>query len=48
MASKNKKQTQSKPEKTNIEKRKKIADYLFAFFAIILIISMVLSAFVTY
>lgn len=48
MASKNKKQVQIKPEKTDAEKRKKIADYVFAFLAIILIISMVLSAFVTY
>jgi hypothetical protein len=45
MASKNKKQTQTKSE---AETRKKIADYIFAFLAIILIISMVLSAFVTY
>lgn len=45
MASKNKKQVQPKSE---AERRKKIADYLFAFLAIILILSMVLSAFVTY
>lgn len=45
MASKNKKKTQFSSE---VEKRKKIADYIFAFLAIILIISMVLSAFVTY
>jgi hypothetical protein len=45
MASKNKNQIKTKSE---AETRKKIADYIFAFLAIILIISMVLSAFVTY
>ncbi len=48
MASKNKKPIQNKLEKNEAETRKKIADYVFAFLAIILIISMVLSAFVTY
>jgi|GEM_PF-2276338 lipopolysaccharide/colanic/teichoic acid biosynthesis glycosyltransferase len=51
MASKNKKQVQSKPakpEKNETETRKKIADYIFAFLAIILILSMILSAFATY
>jgi len=48
MASKNKKPIQNKLEKSEAETRKKIADYVFAFLAIILIISMVLSAFVTY
>ena len=45
MASKNKKQIQTKSES---ETRKKIADYIFAFLAIVLILSMILSAFVTY
>ena len=48
MASKNKKQIQSKPDKSETEARKKIADYIFAFLAILLILSMILSAFVTY
>ncbi|MBL8089699.1 MAG: hypothetical protein KF758_18215 [Anaerolineales bacterium] len=48
MASKNKKPVQSKPEKNEAERRKKIADYIFAFLAILLILSLVLSAFVTY
>jgi lipopolysaccharide/colanic/teichoic acid biosynthesis glycosyltransferase len=48
MASKNKKPIQNKPEKNQTETRKKIADYIFAFLAIILILSMILSAFVTY
>lgn len=48
MASKNKKQIQTKPEKSEAETRKKVADYIFAFLAVILIISMILSAFVTY
>lgn len=48
MASKNKKQIQTKPEKNEAETRKKVADYIFAFLAVILIISMILSAFVTY
>lgn len=48
MASKNKKPIQNKSEKNEAETRKKIADYIFAFLAIILIISLVLSAFVTY
>lgn len=46
--SKNKKPTQSKPEKNEAETRKKIADYIFAGLAILLILSMILSAFVTY
>jgi len=43
MPSKNKKQT--KPEGVT---SKRIADYVFAFLAIILILSMIFSAFVTY
>lgn len=45
MASKNKNQNKAKSE---AETRKRIADYVFAVLAIILIISLVLSAFVTY
>jgi lipopolysaccharide/colanic/teichoic acid biosynthesis glycosyltransferase len=45
---KNKKPTKIKPEKNEAETRKKIADYIFAFLAILLILSLVLSAFVTY
>ncbi len=48
MASKNKKLPQSKTEKNEAEMRKKIADYIFAGLAIILILSMVLSAFAAY
>lgn len=48
MASKNKKTIQTKLEKNESETRKKVADYIFAFLAILLILSLVLSAFVTY
>jgi len=48
MASKNKKQVQSKAVKNEMEARKKVADYIFAFLAVLLIISMIFSAFVTY
>lgn len=48
MAGKNTKQKQVRTEEQIVSKRQKVSQYLFAFFAVIIILSMVVSAFATY
>lgn len=48
MAGKTTKQKQVRTEEQAVSKRQKLSQYLFAIFAVIIILSMVVSAFATY
>lgn len=48
MAGKNTKQKQTRTEEQKVSQRQKVSQYLFALFAVLIILSMVVSAFANY
>jgi len=48
MAGKNPKQKQVRTEEQKVSRRQKMSQYLFALFAVLIILSMVVSAFANY